>query len=142
MADQPTFEDRARAVAEATGTDYDTAAEALRRNDEEYAAWERAGRPARPPWRGDLAGLREAVHDAIERVVENEISGVPHWRSGLTDRLTNAVLVALPASPEDGLREALTRAIEKYADELCASGGMTRAAIIRTIVLAALKENK
>ena len=37
---------------------------------------------------------------------------------------------------EAGLREALTKAVAKYADDLCASGGETRDAVIRTIVRA------
>lgn len=51
---------------------------------------------------------RDAVHAAIERIVENELTGVPSWRYGLTDRLTDAALAArstaLPPATGEGLR--------------------------------------
>lgn len=40
-----------------------------------------------------------AVREAIERIVENELTGLPSWRAELTGRLTNAALAALPATP-------------------------------------------
>jgi hypothetical protein len=49
---------------------------------------------------------REAVRSAIERIVENELTGLPSWRIDLTNRLTIAALTAAPA-PDAGLDVAL-----------------------------------
>lgn len=40
---------------------------------------------------------RVAIREGIERIVENELRGVPSWRINLINRLTDAAIAAIPS---------------------------------------------
>jgi hypothetical protein len=58
------------------------------------------------------------VHEAIERIVENELTGVPRWRFDLTRRLARAALDAgAGVSPSTGWKRATAKGTAIGEDE-------------------------